>query len=149
MIHFPLIRLLKCTAAGSVFCSVPVSRLLSNAAANVNTEYGITNIQDDDDFTNRVLKNQAPVLVDFHAKWCGPCKILGPRLENVMKSYMNSVLLAKVDIDQLDSIALKYKVSVVPTIISMKNGKEIERFEGAKEEEFIRRKIETMLAYNG
>ncbi|CAH8491419.1 unnamed protein product [Schistosoma turkestanicum] len=128
---------------------MPVSRLLSNAAANVNAEYGITNIQDDDDFTNRVLKNQAPVLIDFHAKWCGPCKILGPRLENVMKSYMNSVLLAKVDIDHLDSIAVKYKVSVVPTIISMKNGKEIERFEGAKEEEFIRRKIETMLAYNG
>ncbi|VDQ00891.1 unnamed protein product, partial [Trichobilharzia regenti] len=116
--------------------------------------------------------NPAPVLVDFHAKWnsakylehikaaitailfsllffnsrCGPCKILGPRLENVMKSYMKSVLLAKVDVDHLDTIAEKYKINVVPTVISMKNGKEIERFEGAKEEEFIKRKIEFMLS---
>ncbi|XP_018649724.1 Thioredoxin (mitochondrial), Trx M [Schistosoma mansoni] len=80
---------------------------------------------------------------------CGPCKILGPRLENIMKSYMNSVLLAKVDIDQLDSVAEKYKIKVVPTVISIKNGKEIERFEGNKEEEFIRRRIENVLAHNG
>ncbi|CAH8506505.1 unnamed protein product [Schistosoma rodhaini] len=146
MINFPSIRLLKCTV-GSVFCSVPFSRLLSNATTY--PEYGIINIQDDSDFHKRVLNNPAPVIVDFHAKWCGPCKILGPRLENIMKSYMNSVLLAKVDIDQLDSVAEKYKIKVVPTVISIKNGKEIERFEGNKEEEFIRRRIENVLAHNG
>ncbi|KAH8861699.1 Thioredoxin, mitochondrial [Schistosoma japonicum] len=149
MLESPSIRILQRTV-GSSFLSkqIPFSRFFSNVT-KINPEYGVTNIQDDIDFRKRVLENPAPVLVDFHAKWCGPCKILGPRLENVMKSYMNSVLLAKVDVDQLDTVAEKYKISVVPTVISIKNGKEIERFQGAKEEEFIRRKIEYMLAHNG
>ncbi|TNN12357.1 Thioredoxin [Schistosoma japonicum] len=163
MLESPSIRILQRTV-GSSFLSVGLvlNRLTTKFLKETdsiftlflkrhetNPEYGVTNIQDDIDFRKRVLENPAPVLVDFHAKWCGPCKILGPRLENVMKSYMNSVLLAKVDVDQLDTVAEKYKISVVPTVISIKNGKEIERFQGAKEEEFIRRKIEYMLAHNG
>ncbi|VDP90248.1 unnamed protein product [Echinostoma caproni] len=74
------------------------------------SECGITNIQDEADFQKRVLKNSVPVLVDFHATWCAPCKLLGPRLESVMQSHMNSVLLAKVDIDKNDDLAAKYRV---------------------------------------
>ncbi|CAH8841989.1 unnamed protein product [Trichobilharzia szidati] len=99
-------RVLRCSIGSAILSQVPLSRCLSN---KTDPEFGITNIQDDNDFQKRVLENPAPVLVDFHAKWCGPCKILGPRLENVMKSYMKSVLLAKVDVDQLDTIAEKYK----------------------------------------
>ncbi|CAH8504023.1 unnamed protein product [Heterobilharzia americana] len=158
MLISPSVWLLKCGIGSAFFSVSPASNRLNKViqkhvtfsrclSSKTDAEFGITNIQDDDDFKKRVLENPAPVLVDFHAKWCGPCKILGPRLENVMKSYMKSILLAKVDVDQLETVSGQYQISVVPTVISMRNGKEIERFEGAKEEEFIKRKIESLLAH--
>nr|VZI54243.1 unnamed protein product [Spirometra erinaceieuropaei] len=84
MRHFPLI---------------PISRMMSQ-------ECGITNIQDEEDYQKRVLENVKPVIVDFHASWCAPCKLLGPRLDKVMEKYMDKVLLAKVDIDKLETVSM-------------------------------------------
>ncbi|OON15710.1 thioredoxin [Opisthorchis viverrini] len=109
------------------------------------SECGITNIQDEADFQKRVINNQKPVLVDFHATWCGPCKLLGPRLEEVMKSHMNSILLAKVDVDQNDTLAATYKISAVPTVIAIKNGKEVDRFSGLKERQAIEKMINSLI----
>ncbi|KAJ7330145.1 hypothetical protein JRQ81_016319 [Phrynocephalus forsythii] len=67
------------------------------------------NVQDGDDFQDRVLKSQTPVVIDFHAQWCGPCKILGPRLEKMVAKHNGKVLMAKVDIDDHTDLALEYE----------------------------------------
>uniref|UniRef100_A0AC11CWP9 Thioredoxin 2 n=1 Tax=Ovis aries TaxID=9940 RepID=A0AC11CWP9_SHEEP len=85
------------------------------------------NIQDGPDFQDRVVNSETPVVVDFHAQWCGPCKILGPRLEKVV--------MAKVDIDDHTDLALEYEVSAVPTVLAMKNGDVVDKFVGIKDED--------------
>ncbi len=70
----------------------------------------IFNVQDNDDFTEKVLKNEKTVIVDFHAGWCGPCKILGPRLEKIMAGFEGKADFAKVDIDDLQDLAMNYNV---------------------------------------
>uniref|UniRef100_A0AC11CE54 Thioredoxin 2 n=1 Tax=Ovis aries TaxID=9940 RepID=A0AC11CE54_SHEEP len=67
------------------------------------------NIQDGPDFQDRVVNSETPVVVDFHAQWCGPCKILGPRLEKVVAKQHGKVVMAKVDIDDHTDLALEYE----------------------------------------
>ncbi|XP_015265681.1 PREDICTED: thioredoxin, mitochondrial [Gekko japonicus] len=93
------------------------------------------NVQDGDDFQDRVLKSQKPVVVDFHAQWCGPCKILGPRLEKMVAKQKGRVLMAKVDIDDHTDLALEYEVSAVPTVLALKNGSVVDKFVGIKDED--------------
>ncbi|XP_075688385.1 thioredoxin, mitochondrial isoform X2 [Rhinoderma darwinii] len=93
------------------------------------------NIQNKDDFQDRVVGSETPVVVDFHAQWCGPCKILGTRLEKVVAKHQGKVLMAKVDIDDHTDLALEYEVCAVPTVLAMKNGAVIDQFVGIKEED--------------
>ncbi|XP_074024066.1 thioredoxin, mitochondrial isoform X1 [Numenius arquata] len=67
------------------------------------------NVQDGSDFQDRVVNNPKPVVVDFHAQWCGPCKILGPRLEKMVAKQEGKVLMAKVDIDDHTDLAIEYE----------------------------------------
>ncbi|KFO81670.1 hypothetical protein N303_09863, partial [Cuculus canorus] len=93
------------------------------------------NVQDDRDFQDRVVNNPKPVVVDFHARWCGPCKILGPRLEKMVAKQDGKVLMAKVDIDDHTDLAVEYEVSAVPTVLAMKNGDVVDKFVGIKDED--------------
>ncbi|KAK9978601.1 hypothetical protein ABG768_020345 [Culter alburnus] len=93
------------------------------------------NVQDHDDFTERVINSQLPVLIDFHAQWCGPCKILGPRLEKAIAKQKGRVTMAKVDIDEHTDLAIEYGVSAVPTVIAMRGGDVIDQFVGIKDED--------------
>ncbi|XP_060760374.1 thioredoxin, mitochondrial [Neoarius graeffei] len=93
------------------------------------------NVQDHDDFTKRVINSDLPVLVDFHAHWCGPCKILGPRLEKAIAKQEGRVAMAKVDIDEHTDLAIEYGVSAVPTVIAMRGGDVIDQFVGIKDED--------------
>lgn len=103
------------------------------------------NVQDGADFNERVVNSGIPVVVDFHADWCGPCKILGPRLEKAVAKQEGKVTMAKVNIDDHTDLALEYEVSAVPTVIAMKNGDIVDKFVGVKEEDqleaFIKRLI--------
>lgn len=92
-------------------------------------------MQDHDDFTERVINSDLPVLVDFHAQWCGPCKILGPRLEKAIGKQKGRVAMAKVDIDEHTDLAIEYGVSAVPTVIAMRDGNIIDQFVGIKDED--------------
>ncbi|XP_055332997.1 thioredoxin, mitochondrial-like [Paramacrobiotus metropolitanus] len=105
----------------------------------------IFNIQDEEDFNKRVLQSETPVIVDFHATWCRPCKLLGPRLEAHVAEGKGKVNMAKVDIDALDDIACKYNVRSVPTVIAMKNGKIVEQFIGLVDDDRIKSVIEKLL----
>lgn len=92
-------------------------------------------MQDGSDFQDRVVNNPKPVVVDFHAQWCGPCKILGPRLEKMVAKQEGKVLMAKVDIDDHTDLAIEYEVSAVPTVLAMKNGDVVDKFVGIKDED--------------
>lgn len=77
----------------------------------------------DDSFDNEVLKARGPVLVDYWAEWCGPCKMIGPVLEEIAKDYSGRVKIAKLNIDENPATAPKYGVRGIPTLMLFKDGK--------------------------
>ncbi|XP_045214088.1 thioredoxin, mitochondrial-like isoform X2 [Mercenaria mercenaria] len=97
----------------------------------------VIHIQDENDFQERVLNSPLPVVVDFHASWCGPCKLLGPRLESLVGSRKGKVVLAKCDVDGLEDIAMRYRISSVPTVIGFKNKESKEKFIGLQDDDII------------
>ncbi|KAK7869276.1 hypothetical protein R5R35_000889 [Gryllus longicercus] len=70
------------------------------------------------------------VIVDFHATWCGPCKMIAPKIEEMSKDYTNVVFL-KVDVDECEDIATQYDISAMPTFVFIKNKQKVEAFSGA------------------
>lgn len=76
----------------------------------------------DDNFEAEVLKSDKPVLVDFTATWCGPCKVLAPIVEKVADDFAGKVKVGKVDIDQSPGVTAKYGVRSVPTVLVFQNG---------------------------
>ncbi|MBS0313190.1 MAG: thioredoxin TrxA [Burkholderiales bacterium] len=73
-------------------------------------------------FNDDVLKSDMPVLVDFWAEWCGPCKMIAPVLEEVAQSHAGKVRIAKVDVDDNREVAAKYGIRGIPTLLLFKNG---------------------------
>ncbi|XP_041736349.1 thioredoxin, mitochondrial-like isoform X1 [Coregonus clupeaformis] len=120
-------------------------RTLSRSLPHTSRREVSFNVQDHEDFTERVINSELPVLIDFHAQWCGPCKILGPRLEKAVAKQKGKVAMAKVDIDDHTDLAIEYGVSAVPTVIAMRGGDVIDQFVGIKDDEaldsFVRKLI--------
>lgn len=87
---------------------------------------------DDQAFETEVLQADSPVLVDFTAAWCGPCKMLNPILEELSQEWEDQVSIRKLDVDQNQNTAMKYGVMGVPTLILFKNGEIAERMTGYK-----------------
>jgi thioredoxin 1 len=81
-------------------------------------------------FEGDVLRSSIPVLVDFHAVWCGPCKASAPALEDAAREFEGEIAFVKVDIDQEPKLAEAYSVQSVPTFILIKDGQPVERFVG-------------------
>lgn len=73
-------------------------------------------------FSQEVLQSPIPVLVDFWATWCGPCRALAPKIEAVAKSFAGKVKIGKIDVDQNPELAAKYGVRSIPTLVFFKNG---------------------------
>ncbi|KAM3728804.1 putative thioredoxin-2 [Dirofilaria immitis] len=92
----------------------------------------IFNVDDEEDFAEKVMKSSVPVLVDFYADWCGPCKMLGPRIEAKVTGREGDVRLAKVNIDYASDVAMAYEVNAIPTVVAIKSGEVVARFEGVK-----------------
>ncbi len=78
-------------------------------------------------FEQEVLKSDLPVLVDFYADWCGPCKMMSPNIERLAKEYEGKIKAGKVNVDESGNLAVTYGVMSIPTIILFKDGKEAAR----------------------
>ena len=74
-------------------------------------------------FEAEVLKSEIPVLVDFFATWCGPCKMLAPVIEELAKKYEGKVKIRKVNVDEENELAMKYQIASIPTLVLFKEGK--------------------------
>ena len=96
-------------------------------------------------FENSVLKSNVPVVVDFWAEWCGPCRIIGPIVEELSKEYDGKVQFAKVNVDESPDLAGRYGVQGIPTLIIFKDGKEVGRSVGAAPKSRLAQEIEKHL----
>ena len=100
----------------------------------------------DADFDSSVLKSEIPVLVDFFAEWCGPCKMLSPIVDELASEYEGKVLVVKLDVDASQAIAEKYSVMSIPTLIMFKDGEEVNRMQGAQPKDVIAKELDVLVA---
>jgi thioredoxin 1 len=100
----------------------------------------------DSSFEKDVLQSDRPVLVDFWAEWCAPCRMMASTVENVAEKYAEQTRIVKLNVDDNPSIPQRYGIKGIPTLILFKNGKEEERVVGATSKEVIARMIEKHVA---
>lgn len=84
-------------------------------------------------FENEVLNSERPVLVDFYADWCGPCKMMGPVVEELAEELKDIAKVGKINVDENQDLAMKYNVMSIPTLIIFKEGKETHRLVGVRD----------------
>jgi len=94
-----------------------------------------------DTFEQEALKSKLPVLVDFYADWCPPCRIMLPIIEDLAAKYEGKALIGKLNTDEHPSIAAKYKVMTIPTLIFIKDGIEVDRIVNVTDPETIIEKL--------
>ena len=95
----------------------------------------------DTNFATDVLSSGEPVVVDFWAEWCGPCKMIAPALEELSKEFDGKVKIVKLNIDENQQTAIRYGVRSIPTLIAFRGGREIARQSGAMSKAMIERWI--------
>ena len=96
-------------------------------------------------FEEEVLKSDIPVLVDFYADWCGPCKMMGPIVSKLAEVFDGKVKVGKLNIDDEMTIAQKYRVMSIPTFIVFKNGEAVKTMVGGMSEKELTEKINEVL----
>ena len=94
---------------------------------------------------DEVINSELPVLVDFWAEWCGPCKMIAPAVHDLALEYDGKLNVAKLDVDSAPNIAMKYRVSSIPALIFFKDGKPVDQVIGAVPKGALKKKIDAVL----
>ncbi|HHT50481.1 MAG TPA: thioredoxin [Eubacteriaceae bacterium] len=101
-------------------------------------------ILNEDNFEQEVEKSSRLVVVDFWADWCGPCKMLGPIIDEIADENQEDAVIAKLNVDEERNLARKFRVMSIPSILFFKDGKEVDRMVGVQSKEDLLNKIESL-----
>ena len=99
----------------------------------------------DSNFQDEVLNSELPVLVDFYADWCGPCKMMSPVVDELSREYEGRLKVGKVNVDENTIVAQQYRVMSIPTILLIKNGQVVDQVVGAVPKAQLTGKIDSIL----
>ena len=97
------------------------------------------------DFESEVLKSDVPVVVDFWAPWCGPCRMIAPVTEKLAEEYKGKVKFCKLNVDENQQVAAKYQVMSIPLLLFFKDGQQVDSLVGAVPESMLRPRVEALL----
>jgi thioredoxin 1 len=99
-----------------------------------------------DNFQSEVLQASQPILVDFWAEWCGPCKMLAPILDELAQEYDGKARIGKVDIDQHQNLAAQYGISAIPTLLLFHNGQVVDQMRGLRSKRDLKASLDKVAA---
>jgi thioredoxin 1 len=99
----------------------------------------------DDNFNTVVLKSTVPVLVDFWAAWCGPCRQISPIVDELSQEMGDKILVCKCDVDEASEIPARYMIRSIPTLLFFKNGELVHKIVGATNKQTIEEKLKSLL----
>ncbi len=100
----------------------------------------------DQNFDNEVIKSPQPVLVDFWAPWCGPCKIQDPIIEEITRDYKNKpIKIGKLNVEENPQTASKFQIMSIPTLVIFKNGKPIQQMIGVQDKNTLKKKLNQII----
>ena len=100
----------------------------------------------ENNYENEVIKSDIPVMIDFYAEWCGPCRMMSPLIEQFATEYAGKVKIGKVNVDEERALAMKFGIQSIPCFVFIKNGKVTDTFVGAMPKEALNRRLEKLAA---
>lgn len=100
----------------------------------------------DNNFDEVVMKSDKPVLVDFWAEWCGPCRMVGPIVEELSKEYDGKAVIGKLDVDSNPNVSMQFGIRNIPTLLIFKNGQVVDKQVGVAPKNVLAQKINAQLS---